>query len=191
MEKITTNYGQMDINIYNSASEVLQTFWILSKIAFQVIFFQSTRRLLFAHPKLNSIDSCIVLTWNKQTDRYFSSKISLFKIIRELQFRECSHGQHHASPYTAREKDCSYREEKEGFQSTESMAFHSLSPCQERWVFILLGSAIFSGYESAPFWSPNFNWGFPLLPLHSCNIGLLYILYPSLMSLSPQKFSFN
>ena len=56
-------------------------------------------------------------------------------------------------PCTAREGECFYRGEKEvgrGIVNKEFTAFHWLSPCQERGVFLLPVV-----YESSPFWSSN------------------------------------
>ena len=55
-----------------------------------------------------------------------------------------------------KEKTC--KEEKEvwgGWRETESLAFHWLSPCQERRGVFLWGWAVFTGPESSPFWSPK------------------------------------
>ena len=66
--------------------------------------------------------------------------MGLFQISRELQLRVCNHVEPRASPGTAREGDCFYIEEKEAGRATgnkETVAFHCLSPCQERRVFPL------------------------------------------------------
>ena len=82
--------------------------------------------------------------------------MGLFRISRELQF--CNY----AEP-SARAGKSFYREGEECqrvIASKESMAFHWLSPPQERGesLFLLLGSALVTGHQSFPFWSPDSIW---------------------------------
>ena len=61
--------------------------------------------------------------------------MSLFGISTELQLGVCNHGKRCAKPYIAREGEHFVREEKKVGKATvnrESVAFHWLSPCQER-----------------------------------------------------------
>ena len=63
------------------------------------------------------------------------SKMGLFWISRELQFGVCNHGEPSTSSCTAREGEHFHRDEKEVGRvlvNKEFMAFHWLSPCQER-----------------------------------------------------------
>ena len=98
----------------------------------------------------------------KQTVRYCSSQGHLFRISRELQpwFRVCNHDEPLASPLTEREGDHLYREDKEvgrAVVNIEFMAFRWLNPCQDRRGVFLppTDSAITTGHECSPFWSPN------------------------------------
>ena len=82
------------------------------------------------------------------------AKMGLFGISRDLQFQVCNHGEPHVSPCPAT-GELFYRGEKEvgrAIVNKESMAFHWLSPCQERrGVFLLLlGSAIIAEHEIFP-----------------------------------------
>ena len=52
-------------------------------------------------------------------------------------------------------RKCFYREETEVGRVKEFVAFHWLSPYQEREAFLLSGSAIITVRESALFWSPD------------------------------------
>lgn len=52
-------------------------------------------------------------------------------------------------------KKCFYREETEVGRVKEFVAFHWLSPYQEREAFLLSGSAVITGRESALLWSTD------------------------------------
>ena len=87
------------------------------------------------------------------------AKLDLFRISRELQFRVCNHGKSRASSCKARKGEHVYREEKEvgmALVNKESVAFHWLSPSQERRVCIPpFGLCYHQRTWSSPFWSPN------------------------------------
>ena len=110
----------------------------------------------------------IMLIWNEQTARFFSSKMVLFGIGRELQFGVCNHGEPRARPHMARVGECLYREEEEigkTIVKTESMAFQWLSHCQERKVFLLPHGFCYScrTWELPLLVSWLLSWGFCLL----------------------------
>ena len=73
---------------------------------------------------------------------FFSAKMSLFGISRELKFRVCNCGEPCASSNMARErKFFFYREEKEvGRTIINAVEGFSLSTCQQRRVFIFSGA---------------------------------------------------
>ena len=64
--------------------------------------------------------------------------MGLSRISRELQFEVCICGEPTVSPQSARAGEHFYRGEEEvGRALSESMAFHWLSPCQERRAVLL------------------------------------------------------
>ena len=87
--------------------------------------------------------------------RFFFSEMGSLGFSRELQFQICHLCQQHESPFIASEGECFYREETEVGRVKEFVAFHWLSPYQEREAFLLSGSAIIIVRESALFWSPD------------------------------------
>ena len=90
-------------------------------------------------------------------------KMGLFGICKELQFKVCKHGEPLTSPCTAWEGECFLKREEEvgrTIVNQESLAFHRLSPCQERrGVFLLPIGLCYSGHESSSSIS-QLNWDY-------------------------------
>ena len=84
------------------------------------------------------------------------AKIGLFWISRQLKFGVCDHDKPHGSPHMAREGDHLYRGEKEVGSATVNTPRLSLARKEESFFFLWV-SAIITGHESTPFWSPHFN----------------------------------
>ena len=89
--------------------------------------------------------------------------MGLFRISRKLQFRVCYHCKPHASSPNSKGMRMLMQRGKgswEGCSNRESIAFHWLSPCQQRSFSSSCGSATFARYERTLFDLPTlFNWG--------------------------------
>ena len=89
--------------------------------------------------------------------------MGLFRISRKLQFRVCNHCKPHASSPNSKGMRMLMQRGKgswEGCSNRESIAFHWLSPCQQRSFSSSCGSATFARYERTLFDLPTlFNWG--------------------------------
>ena len=96
-----------------------------------------------------------MLTWNKQTVRYFSSKDGFMQdqqriVIRGLQSRWATH-----TYPTGQGKENSFIEGETEVGSKQSgFSLAELLPGWETFLFFL-GSAIVSEHESSSFWSPD------------------------------------
>ena len=85
----------------------------------------------------------LLLTWNKQTALYFSSKDRFIWDQQRITIWGLQQWRPHANSHPTREGESFYKEEKEvgsSIVNKESMAFYWLSPCQERrGVFLPVG----------------------------------------------------
>ena len=109
-----------------------------------------------------------LFTWNKLSAKHYSSKGHLFRISRELQLQVCNRNMPVTSPYTTREVEQFYREQRgvgralvnrvPGFSLAVSLQERRVNP-SSCWVLLSSWSM-----RAPPSSFPTlFKWGFCLL----------------------------
>ena len=136
--------------------------WFQFLVGMKSVSNQNLKRAFFFSFKRIKASVGKYFVWTRwlETNRWpdiSSTKMGLFGINRELQFRVCSHGEPCTSPHTAREGEHFYKGKKEvgrALVNKQALGFHWESPCQERrWIFLFpIGPC---RVWELPLWSPN------------------------------------